>query len=69
MSDNRVGRPIDVLLVEDNLGDVRLTQEALKEAKVLNNLWVVPDAVEATAFLNREAGYMLLAAQMSSPWN
>ncbi len=54
---NRIGRPIDVLLVEDNLGDVHLTQKALKEAKVLNNLWVVPDGVEAIAFLNREAEY------------
>ena len=44
---NRFGRPVDILLVEDNLGDVRLTQEALKDAKVLNNLWVVSDGVEA----------------------
>ncbi len=58
---NRFGRPVDILLVEDNLGDVRLTQEALKEAKVLNNLWVVPDGVEAMAFLNREAEYVAVA--------
>ncbi len=55
---NRIGRPVDILLVEDNLGDVRLTQEALKEAKVLNNLWVVPDGVEAMAFLNQEGEYI-----------
>jgi len=55
---NRIGRPVDILLVEDNLGDVRLTQEALKEAKVLNNLWVVPDGVEAIAFLNQESEYI-----------
>ena len=55
---NPFGRPVDILLVEDNLGDVRLTQEALKDAKVLNNLWVVSDGVEAMAFLNREAEYV-----------
>ncbi len=58
---NRIGRPVDILLVDDNLGDVRLTQEALKESKVLNNLWVVPDGVEAMAFLNREAEYVTAA--------
>ena len=50
-------RPIDILLVEDNPGDVRLTMEALKEAKVLNNLVVVPDGVEALAYLNRQGTY------------
>jgi len=49
--------PIEVLLVEDNLGDVRLTQEALRDAKVRNNLHVVPDGVEAMAFLRRESRY------------
>jgi CheY-like chemotaxis protein len=48
---------IDILLVEDNPGDVRLTQEALKEAKVRNNLHVVEDGVEAMAFLKREGAY------------
>ncbi len=55
---NRIGRPVDILLVEDNLGDVRLTQEALKDAKLLNNLWVVSDGVEAIAFLHQEADYI-----------
>ena len=50
-------RPIDILLVEDNPGDVRLTMEALKEAKVLNNLVVVPDGVEALAYLNHQGTY------------
>jgi len=49
--------PIQVLLVEDNVGDVRLTREALREAKVRNNLHVVPDGVEAMAFLRREGQY------------
>lgn len=50
-------RPVEILLVEDNLGDVRLTQEALQEGKVSNNLAVVPDGVEALAYLRREAPY------------
>jgi chemotaxis family two-component system response regulator Rcp1 len=47
-------RPIEILLVEDNPGDVRLTREALKEAKVRNNLAVANDGVEALAYLRRE---------------
>jgi len=47
-------RPIEVLLVEDNPGDVRLTREALKEGKVRNHLHVAADGVEALAFLRRE---------------
>ncbi|MCL4474207.1 MAG: response regulator [Actinobacteria bacterium] len=48
---------IEILLVEDNPGDVRLTQEALKETKVLNNLEVVNDGVEAMAYLHREGEF------------
>jgi CheY-like chemotaxis protein len=51
------GRPIEIMLVEDNPGDVRLTREALKEAKVRNNLSVVDDGVEAMKFLRREGIY------------
>ena len=47
-------RPIEILLVEDNPGDVRLTREALAEAKVRNNLAVANDGVEALAYLRRE---------------
>jgi two-component system, chemotaxis family, response regulator Rcp1 len=50
-------RPIDLLLVEDNQGDVRLTREALKEGKVLNSLHVVGDGIEALAFLRHEGKY------------
>ena len=50
-------RPIEILMVEDNPGDVRLTMEALKEAKVRNNLHTVVDGVEALAFLRREEGF------------
>jgi len=49
-----VGRPIEILLVEDNPGDVRLTVEALRESKVRNNLHVARDGVEALSFLRRE---------------
>ena len=52
-----IGKPIDILLVEDNPGDVRLTQEALKEAKVRNDLHVVRDGVAAMAFLRRQGVY------------
>jgi CheY-like chemotaxis protein len=50
-------RPIEILLVEDNPGDVRLTMEALREAKVHNRVNVAPDGVEAMAFLRREGRY------------
>jgi chemotaxis family two-component system response regulator Rcp1 len=48
---------IQVLLVEDNPGDVRLTKEALKEGKLLNQLTVVGDGVEALSFLRKEGIY------------
>lgn len=50
-------RPIEFLLVEDNPGDVRLAEEALKEAKVRNTLHVVCDGVEAMSFLRKEGKY------------
>jgi chemotaxis family two-component system response regulator Rcp1 len=50
-------RPIELLLVEDNPGDVRLTQEALREGKVCNHLHVAADGVEALAYLRREGQY------------
>ena len=52
-----VGRPIEILIVEDSPGDVRLTVEALKDSKVRNHLSVVGDGVEAMAFLRREGRY------------
>ena len=53
----RTGHLIEILLVEDNPGDVRLTREALKEGKVLNNLNEVTDGQEAMEFLRREGKY------------
>jgi CheY-like chemotaxis protein len=49
--------PIEILLVEDNPGDVRLTKEALKEGKVYNNLHWAKDGVEALEFLRREGSH------------
>ncbi len=59
MRQNKQGscRPIELLLVEDNPGDVRLTQEALREGKVRNHLHVATDGVEALAYLRREGKY------------
>ena len=50
-------QPLEILLVEDNPGDVRLTQEVFKEAKILNRLSVVWDGVDAMAFLRKEGEY------------
>ena len=50
-------KPIDILLVEDNPGDVRLTKEALKDAKVLNEIYVARDGVEAMQFVNKEGSF------------
>jgi chemotaxis family two-component system response regulator Rcp1 len=58
-----IGDPIEILLVEDNPGDARLAREALKDAKVRNNLHWVADGVEAMRFLQHEDGY----AQSPSP--
>ena len=57
MISQTIGRPIEILLVEDNPGDVRLTVEAFKEAKLTNRLSVVGDGVEALAFLRQEGEY------------
>jgi two-component system, chemotaxis family, response regulator Rcp1 len=57
MESGEGSRPIDILLVEDNPGDVRLTIEALKDGKVRNRLSVVGDGVEALAFLRQEGKY------------
>ncbi len=57
MHDVIPSRPIEILLVEDNPGDARLTQEALREGKIRNNLHHAKDGVEALAFLRREGAY------------
>lgn len=50
-------RPLELLLVEDNPGDVRLTREALKSGKVPTNLSVARDGVEALEFLRRRGRF------------
>jgi len=50
-------RSIEVLLVEDNPGDVRLTREAMRESKVIVNLSVASDGEEALAFLRKEGAH------------
>lgn len=50
-------RIVEILLVEDNPGDVRLTRESLEESKIINNLSVVNDGQEALDFLHRKNGY------------
>lgn len=50
-------RPIEILLVEDNPADVRLTREAFRDAKLVNNLHCVENGVEAMEFLRREGRF------------
>jgi two-component system, chemotaxis family, response regulator Rcp1 len=50
-------KAIEILLIEDNAGDARLAKEALRDAKVKNNLSWVGDGVEAIAYLRKEGGY------------
>lgn len=55
--DGMMIRPVEILLVEDNPADIRLTTEALKDARLVNNVALVKDGVEALAFLRREGEY------------
>ena len=57
LTDETKCEQIEILLVEDNPGDVRLTREALKEGKVANRINVAADGIEAMAFLHREGKY------------
>ncbi|MHB8606167.1 MAG: response regulator [Thermoplasmatota archaeon] len=56
-SARRATRPIELLLVEDNPGDVRLTMEALKESTMRTRVSHVPDGEQAMLFLRREGEY------------
>jgi len=51
------GNPIEILLAEDNPGDVRLTEKALDHGNIINNLHVVENGVEAIKFLRQEGEY------------
>jgi len=57
MKGREMGRPLRILLIEDNPGDVRLTKEALREGGSWMELSVVEDGLEAMAFLRREGRY------------
>jgi CheY-like chemotaxis protein len=57
MSRQAMGKAVEILLIEDNPGDVRLTLEALHEGKVKNNLVVAPDGEAALAILRREGAH------------
>ena len=50
-------RAIDILLIEDNPGDIRLTQEILKESKIRNQIFVVDNGADAMAFLLRQGKF------------
>ncbi len=51
-------RPIEILLVEDDPGDILITTEALEQSKLMNNLHTVENGEEAVAFLRREGEYV-----------
>ena len=57
MSFKGIIRTVEILLVDDNPGDIRLTQEALKDSKVLNNLHVVEDGLEALNYLRKKGEF------------
>ena len=54
---NNSGRPIDILLIENNSGDILLTQEALEDGKIKNNLHVCRDGEEGLDFLFKRGEY------------
>jgi len=58
MSAGEIVRPIVILLVEDNPGDVRLIREAMRERRMQVDLHAVENGVEALAFLRKEDGYV-----------
>ncbi|MEI8202714.1 MAG: response regulator [Bacteroidota bacterium] len=63
MTNHKNLKPIEILMVDDNRGDIRLAMEAIKDAKVTNNIHVVYDGIEAMAFLRKEGIY----AEMPRP--
>jgi two-component system, chemotaxis family, response regulator Rcp1 len=57
MDEDKLGIPIEILLVEDNKGDIRLTMEALQESKVHNHIAFAYDGDEALMYLRQEGKY------------
>jgi len=54
---NQTALPVDILLVEDNPGDIQLTKEALAETKILTNLFITENGLEAVNFLFKKNQY------------
>ncbi len=54
----KFNRPVEILLIEDNAGDIRLTEEALKESNIKSNLNAVMDGADAIAYLNKQDNYV-----------
>jgi chemotaxis family two-component system response regulator Rcp1 len=61
--DTNLSKPFEILLVEDNLGDVRLIEEVFKEAKIYNNMQMATDGEDAMQILRKVGEY----AQAPSP--
>ena len=57
MTNINTQRLVEILLVEDNPGDVRLTQEAFKQSRISNRLHIVADGLEALSFLRHEGQF------------
>ena len=57
METKELGKPIEILLADDNPGDLRLAVEALKDSKIINHVNTVPDGVEAMAYLRKQGKY------------
>jgi len=57
MKETELARPIEILLIEDNPGDVRLTIEALRTNKIHNKMLVANDGVEALEMLRRQGAH------------
>ena len=57
MNGRKIFRPIEILLIEDNPGDIRLTEETFRTGKVSTDLNVVMNGADALTFLNKQAEY------------
>lgn len=57
MNNATLARPVEILLVEDSIGDIELTDEGLKEGKIWHHLNIARDGMEAMQFLRREGKY------------
>jgi len=58
LTSNPTMRPVEILIVEDDLADIKLTKRSLERNRILNNIHVVRDGIEAMQFLNQEGQYV-----------